>query len=61
MSSRLGVRVRGTLADIDPAWIRSRLREPEVWLRRVPFKRVSLMLPRTDRSYIALLMRGGHS
>ena len=41
-----GVRIRGTLGDIDPLSIRSPLREPQVGFRRVPFRGSPLMLPR---------------
>ena len=45
-SGSLGVRLRGTLGDIDPLKKGPLLREPYVGLGRVPFKGVSGILPR---------------
>ena len=45
-NSQAGVGISGTLGDIDPLR-RSLLREPEVGLRRAPFKGVFVILPRT--------------
>ena len=38
ITSHLGVRIRGTLEDIEPSQYGPFFREPEVGFRRVPFK-----------------------